>query len=377
MQAQELLTLTEALIRRPSVTPDDAGCQEQLGSLLARQGFQVRPMPFGAVQNLWATHGSGAPLFLFAGHTDVVPAGDLDAWTSDPFTPSVRDGLLFGRGAADMKASLAAMIGACGQLTAEGHGGTLAVLLTSDEEGPAKDGTRAAIRALSAEGVRIDHCVVGEPSSTRRLGDVVRCGRRGSLNATLRVRGVQGHVAYPDLALNPIPLGITLLDRLLAIEWDNGNDYFPPTSFQVANLNSGTGATNVIPASLEAGCNLRFNTEQTAAGIQARINDALAGCPGDWQIDWDLSGEPFLTPRGELTDAVTRAIERHSGVMPELSTSGGTSDGRFIAPTGAQVVELGPCNASIHKVDEHVAVCDLETLQAIYTDTARALLGRP
>lgn len=379
MNTDALLKLTSELIARQSVTPDDAGCQDQIGKLLSDAGFSLRPMPFGDVQNLWATHGSGAPLVVFAGHTDVVPPGNLDDWDSDPFTPTVRDGQLYGRGAADMKASLAAMIGAAQNVVSANprHKGTLAFLLTSDEEGPAIHGTRAVMEQLTNEGVFIDYCVVGEPSSSTQLGDVVRNGRRGSINAELLVNGVQGHVAYPESVVNPIHAATDVLHRILDIHWDSGNAYFPPTSLQVSNINSGTGATNVVPGDLQARFNLRFNTEQTAAGIEARIAQALEGCEAEWHISWTLSGVPFITPQGELTDAVTQAIKTAKGYAPELSTSGGTSDGRFIAPTGTQVTELGPCNATIHKINECVCVADLEPLQDIYTDIATQLLDSP
>jgi len=377
MNTDGLIKLTSELIARESITPEDAGCQEQIGELLHGAGFALRQMPFGDVKNLWATHGSGAPLVVFAGHTDVVPPGDLEDWDSDPFTPTVRDGQLFGRGAADMKASLAAMIGAAQHVVANDpdHPGTLAFLLTSDEEGPAIHGTRAVVEQLTNEGVTMDYCVVGEPSSSHNLGDVVRNGRRGSLNAELVVTGVQGHVAYPDTVVNPIHSANDVLKRILDIHWDNGNRYFPATSLQISNINSGTGTTNVVPGNLHARFNLRFNTEQTAAGIEARINEALADCAADWQINWTLSGVPFITPEGALTNAVTQAVQNAKGYAPELSTSGGTSDGRFIAPTGTQVTELGPCNATIHKINECVAVADLEVLQNIYADIAQQLLG--
>ena len=334
MNTDELVALTSELIARPSVTPADEGCQALLGERLSACGFTLRPMPSADVTNLWATHGEGAPLVVFAGHTDVVPTGSRDDWSSDPFVPTVRDGMLYGRGAADMKSSLAAMIGAAELLVqaAPDHPGTLAFLLTSDEEGPATDGTRVVVDTLSAEGVYMDYCIVGEPSSDARLGDVVRNGRRGSINAELLIDGVQGHVAYPHLVDNPIHHAAEALQRILAIDWDSGNDYFPPTSLQISNVNSGTGATNVVPGQLRALFNLRFNTEQSATGIQERVQAALADLPCAWRINWNLSGEPFITPRGELTDAVSQAIARHCGIATELSTSGGTSDGRFIRP---------------------------------------------
>lgn len=376
MNTEQLVDFTSKLIERESVTPEDAGCQDLLGEALAAVGFELRHMPFGEVKNLWATHGSGAPLVVFAGHTDVVPTGELAHWHTPPFQPTVKDGMLYGRGAADMKASLAAMLGAAQDLCKAhpDHPGTLAFLITSDEEGPAIHGTRAVVQALGDEGTVMDYCIVGEPSSTNNLGDVVRNGRRGSLNAELKVEGVQGHVAYPHLVDNPIHHGTEVLQRILAIDWDNGNDYFPPTSLQVSNLSSGTGATNVVPGTLSALFNLRFNTEQTAAGIEARVTEALADLDCNWTINWTLSGDPFLTPVGVLTNAVTEAIRSECGYAPELSTSGGTSDGRFIAPTGTQVTELGPCNATIHKINECVAVADLEPLQNVYADIARRLL---
>lgn len=370
MNTPQLATFTCDLIKRASVTPTDAGCQDLISTRLRQCDFSVQSMSAGEVTNFWATHGTGAPLVVFAGHTDVVPPGDLKAWESDPFTPEIRGDHIYGRGAADMKASLAAMVGAaCDYVSAEPeHPGTLAFLITSDEEGPAIDGTRAVIAKLVEQGVAIDYCIVGEPSSTKRLGDLVRNGRRGSINAELHVKGIQGHVAYPQLADNPIHACVPLLERLLAIEWDTGNDYFPPTSLQIANMNAGTGATNVIPGDAKIGFNLRFNTEQTAAGIQQRVAQAFAGVDCDYHIEWTLSGEPFLTEPGRLTDAVTRAIRKHCQCEVEFSTGGGTSDGRFIAPTGAEVVELGPINATIHKVDERVAVAELEPLQDTYRE---------
>lgn len=379
MNTDELIALTSELIARESVTPEDAGCQQLLGTLLAERGFELRDMPFGEVKNLWATHGSGAPLVVFAGHTDVVPTGNLADWDTPPFEPTLNNGMLYGRGAADMKASLAAMVGAAQQLVEQtpDHKGTIAFLITSDEEGPAIHGTKAVVEQLGREGVVMDYCIVGEPSSSAKLGDVVRNGRRGSLNAQLIVDGIQGHVAYPETVANPIHHGAEILQRILAIDWDSGNDYFPPTSLQVSNINAGTGATNVVPGQLAAHFNLRFNTEQTAAGIEARVGAALASLKCRWRIDWTLSGQPFITPKGVLTDAVTSAIQAETGYAPELSTSGGTSDGRFIAPTGTQVTELGPCNATIHKINECVAVADLEPLQNIYRHILDELLNAP
>jgi len=373
-----ILSLTCELIRRPSVTPEDAGCQQLLAERLRALGFEVRSLPFGAVDNLWAVRGGEGPLFAFAGHTDVVPTGPVEAWRSPPFEPEIRDGLLYGRGAADMKASLAAMVVATERFL-ERHPQPprrLAWLITSDEEGPAVDGTRRVMETLSAEGERIDYCLVGEPSSTATVGDVVRIGRRGSLSGHLTIRGVQGHVAYPQHARNPIHEALPALERLTGTRWDEGNDAFPPTSLQISNIRAGTGAGNVIPGRLELDFNLRFCTEQTEAGLRRNIEAQLDDAGLDWELDWSLSGEPFLTAPGELIDAVTAAIATVTGRAPELSTAGGTSDGRFIAPTGAQVVELGPVNASIHQVDEHVRCADLAPLCRIYEHVLEALLCR-
>ena len=377
--ASPVLALTCELMRRASVTPDDAGCQALISERLSALGFHCRSLRRGEVDNLWAVHGGGddGPLFVFAGHTDVVPTGPVDAWQSPPFEPTLRDGQLFGRGAADMKSSLAAMLVATERFLARHPEprGRIAFLITSDEEGPAVDGTRAVMETLTREGTRLDYCVVGEPSSSTRLGDTVRVGRRGSLNGTLIVRGVQGHVAYPDQADNPIHRLAPALAELTATRWDEGNDHFPPTSFQVANIQAGTGASNVIPGSLTLGFNFRFCTEQTAAGLKARVADVLNRHGVPHHLDWALSGEPFLTSRGALVDAVVGSIEAELGVSPELSTSGGTSDGRFIAPSGCQVVELGPGNGTIHKVDERVAVADLEPLARTYQQILERLLG--
>jgi len=371
-----ILSLTCELIRRPSVTPQDAGCQQLLGERLADLGFEVRSLRFGEVDNLWAIRGDEGPLVAFAGHTDVVPTGPVDAWQSPPFEPTIRDGLLYGRGAADMKASLAAMLVATERFL-EAHpqpAGRLAWLITSDEEGPAVDGTRRVVDTLSAEGIRLDYCLVGEPSSSAAVGDVVRIGRRGSLNGRLRIRGVQGHVAYPDLARNPIHEALPVLERLTGTRWDDGNAAFPPTGLQISNIHAGTGAGNVIPGQLDLDFNLRFCTEQTAAGLRRQIEAQLDEAGLDWELDWSLSGEPFLTAPGALIDAVSTAVAAVTGSPPELSTSGGTSDGRFIAPTGTQVVELGPVNASIHQIDEHVRCADLEPLCRIYGKVLDGLL---
>lgn len=374
---QEVLGLAEALVRRPSVTPEDAGCQALLMEALAPLGFVTEPMPFGDVSNLWARRGTAAPLVVFAGHTDVVPTGPAAAWSSPPFEPVVRGGALFGRGAADMKSSLAAMLVAARRFVAAhpNHCGSLAFLITSDEEGLAVDGTARVVAALDRRGERIDFCIVGEPSSAERLGDVVRVGRRGSLNGTLRVVGAQGHVAYPEQALNPIHAALGVLDALARRRWDAGNDFFPPTGFQISNIAAGTGAHNVIPNTMTVHFNFRFNTEQTVADLKAQVEGALAeGVDARCELEWHVSGLPFLTQPGRLTDAVAAAVREVVGSAPEQSTGGGTSDGRFIAPTGAEVVEVGPVNATIHKIDECVAVADLAPLTHIYEGVLRRLL---
>ena len=377
MRAGDVLALSRELIRRASVTPDDAGCQALLAARLARVGFAVQHLRFGEVDNLWATHGSGAPVLAFLGHTDVVPSGPPDAWTSPPFEPSERDGRLYGRGAADMKTGVAAMVVALEALVREqpAHRGTLALLLTSDEEGMAIDGVRRVAAHFREHGQRIDACVVGEPSSRQQLGDLIRIGRRGSLTGRLRVRGVQGHVAYPAQADNPIHRFAPALAELVATHWDQGNAAFPPTSFQFSNLAAGTGADNVIPGELEATCNFRYGTASTAAALRARCEAILRRHGVDFTLDWHLSGEPFLTADGALRRAACAAIRAHCGLEPEQSTGGGTSDGRFIAPLGAEVVELGLCNATIHKVDEQVALADLLRLPALYAELARQYLA--
>jgi len=371
------LELAMDLMRRPSVTPDDAGCQPLMAERLAAIGFAVEPMRFGDVDNLWARRGGDGPLLCFAGHTDVVPPGPLEQWQSPPFAPEIRDGVLYGRGACDMKGSLAAMVTAAERFVAAhpDHRGSIAFLITSDEEGPSVDGTVRVIEALSARGERIDYALVGEPSSKSRLGDVIKNGRRGSLNGTLTVHGKQGHVAYPQLADNPVHRAAAALAELGAEEWDRGNDHFPPTSFQISNIQAGTGAENVIPGELRVRFNLRFSTELTEAVIRDRITAILDRHGLDYHIDWRLSGNPFLTPAGELVAATRAAIEAETGHATTLSTTGGTSDGRFIAPTGAQVVELGPINATIHKIDERVGVDELDSLSAIYQGILERLLG--
>jgi len=364
------------LIRRPSVTPDDAGCQALMAARLRRLGFRIEPLRFGDVDNLWARRGDADPLFCFAGHTDVVPPGPASSWASPPFEPSVRSGQLYGRGAADMKGSLAAMTTATEAFVAErpGHRGSVAFLLTSDEEGPAVDGTVRVVETLETRGEKIAWCLVGEPTSVDRVGDVIKNGRRGSLNGRLRVLGRQGHVAYPHLALNPVHAFAPVLAALVAAEWDRGNAHFPPTTFQISNLNAGTGAENVIPGELTAWLNFRFSTEVDAPTLQRRVEALLDAAGTRYELEWRLSGNPFLTPAGELVDAARAAVRAVGGYDPELSTSGGTSDGRFIAPTGAQVLELGPRNATIHQVDECVGVDELDALHGIYLEVLRRLL---
>ncbi|TQV85640.1 succinyl-diaminopimelate desuccinylase [Exilibacterium tricleocarpae] len=370
------LQLARALIRRRSVTPEDAGCQDLMIERLQALGFAVERLRFGAVDNFWAQRGDDGPLLAFAGHTDVVPTGPEAQWQTPPFAAELEDGLLKGRGAADMKGSLAAMVTACERFVAQhpDHRGRIGFLITSDEEGPAADGTVKVVDWLEARNTKIDWCVVGEPSSTTRVGDVIKNGRRGSLGATLVIKGTQGHVAYPHLADNPIHRAAPALAALAAEVWDEGNAFFPATSFQISNINGGTGATNVIPGSVTVVCNFRFSTEVSAAQLQERTAAILARYHLDATIDWHLSGEPFLTAEGELVQAAVAAVEAQTGHKPALSTAGGTSDGRFIAPTGAQVVELGPVNATIHKVDECVAAADLDTLSCIYQDMLARLL---
>jgi succinyl-diaminopimelate desuccinylase len=377
--ASPVLQLAIDLIRRRSVTPDDAGCQDAIAARLARAGFRIERLRYGEVDNLWASHGEGGPLLAFLGHTDVVPSGPEAAWRSPPFEPAVRDGRLYGRGAADMKGSVAAMVVALEAFVAAhpAHKGRVGLLLTSDEEGPTNlDGVRKVAGHFRAAGERIDWCVVGEPSSKARLGDLIRVGRRGSLSGTLTVRGVQGHVAYPEKARNPIHAFAPALAELVAERWDEGNADFPPTSFQVSNLDAGTGATNVIPGELKALFNFRYCTASTAEALRARTEAILARHGLDYELAWNLSGEPFLTPPGGLLrETVLAACRELCGTEPEQSTGGGTSDGRFIAPLGAEVVELGPVNATIHQVDEHVAVADLERLPALYQAICARLLG--
>ncbi len=377
MSDSPVLTLARDLISRPSVTPEDAGCQQMMADYLSRLGFSIEPMVFNDTTNLWARRGSEGPLFCFAGHTDVVPPGPLDKWDSPPFEPTIRDGLLYGRGAADMKGSLAAMLVAVERfVTAHpDHQGSIAFLITSDEEGPFINGTPKVVETLEARNEKITWCLVGEPSSTRLLGDVVKNGRRGSITGDLLVKGIQGHVAYPHLGRNPIHDAAPALAELAATVWDQGNAFFPPTSFQIPNISAGTGASNVIPGELQVQFNFRFSTELTAEQIKERVRAILDRHGLEYDLTWTLSGHPFLTSTGDLVEATVAAIEEVQGFRPELSTSGGTSDGRFIAPTGAQVIELGPLNATIHKLNECVKVADLDTLADVYTAILRRLLG--
>lgn len=370
------LALTRKLVARASVTPEDGGCQDLMIDYLAPLGFAVERLPFGDVRNFWARRGSGGPLFVFAGHTDVVPAGPLDAWASPPFVPEIRAGHLYGRGAADMKSSLAAMLVAVRRFLADhdDHGGSIAFLVTSDEEGPAVNGTAKVVERLQARGTAIDYCLVGEPSSRERVGDVLRVGRRGSLSATLTVKGIQGHVAYPEDALNPIHSVLGALHDLASRDWDRGNAFFPPTSFQISNINAGTGAGNVIPGELTAQFNFRFNTEHTADGLRCETQATLEASGAAFELEWAKPGQPFLTQPGRLTQSVLNAVRDITGLTAETSTGGGTSDGRFIAPAGAEVVELGHVNATIHKIDERVAVADLEPLARMYQRVLENLL---
>ena len=356
------------LIRRRSITPDDAGCQALLASRLARLGFACETLKFNDVTNLWARRGDAAPVLCFAGHTDVVPPGDETQWSSDPFEPTFKDGLLYGRGSADMKSGLAAMIVAVEEFLGAhpDHDGSIALLITSDEEGRARDGTLKVIEALTARDERIDWCVLGEPSSQSVLGDIVRIGRRGSLSGMLTVNGIQGHVAYPQLADNPIRRFAPILAELHEIVWDDGNDHFPPTSFQVVDVRAGIGAPNVTPGELSARFNFRYSTEWTLDALQEKVHAVFDAHAIDYELEWHLSGEPFLTEPGKLINAVHHAVTEHTGSAPELSTGGGTSDGRFISPAGVDVVELGPVNASIHKIDEHVSVDDVVALTGMY-----------
>jgi len=373
----QTLELTQDLLGRRSLTPADGGCQELIAGRLAAAGFAVESLRYGEVDNLWARRGSGAPVFCFAGHTDVVPTGPLEEWHSDPFVPARRGESLYGRGAADMKSGLAAMVTAAEAFVAAypAHRGSLAFLITSDEEGPSVDGTKRVAQTLRERGERIDWCLVGEPSSESALGDTIKIGRRGSLSGRLTVHGVQGHVAYPQLAENPVHTLAPALAELTRRQWDQGTEHFQPTSFQVSNLNAGTGATNVIPGELRARFNLRYCPVQTLAGLRHTVEEILCRHGVRYTLEWYVAGEPFYTPPGTLCEAVSEAVYEVSGRRPKLSTGGGTSDGRFIAPLGAQVVELGVVNASIHKVNESVRVADIDALHAMYFNVLRRLLA--
>jgi succinyl-diaminopimelate desuccinylase len=377
-EASPTLELAMALIRRPSVTPEDAGCQALIGERLTAAGLAVQALPFGKVSNLWARRGDSSPLLVFLGHTDVVPTGPEDAWTTPPFEPSLRDGHLHGRGAADMKGSVAAFVCAIERFVSRhpGHKGSIAVMLTSDEEGPAVDGVAKVVQRLEQRGVRIDWCLVGEPSSRNRIGDVIKNGRRGSLTGRIRVNGKQGHVAYPEKTVNPVHGFARAFAELADHPWDHGNAHFPPTSFQVSNVNAGTGVENVVPGALDAVFNFRYSTEVTPDLLKARVESVLARHDIEYSMEWTHSARPFLTEKGVLVDAVTAAIVSVTGTRPALSTEGGTSDGRFIAPGGAQVVELGPVNATIHSIDECVRVADLDVLSEIYERVMERLLVR-
>jgi succinyl-diaminopimelate desuccinylase len=374
---QGSLELAQELIRRRSVTPDDGGCQEFIASRLTAAGFQCEPIICGTVTNLWARRGKARPLLCFAGHTDVVPTGPLDEWLSDPFTPAIRDGRLYGRGAADMKSSIAAFVVAVEAFVQEHpkHAGSIALLLTSDEEGPSIDGSVKVVEQLKQRGESIDYCIVGEPSSAKVLGDMVRVGRRGSLSARLTVRGVQGHVAYPEQVKNPIHLLAPALAEIAATKWDDGNQFFPQTSFQVSNFNAGTGAENVVPGSALILCNFRFSTASTESSLKERFEAVLRRHGLDYSVTWTLGGKPFLSRAGKLTEAVRKSVQTHTGCTPQLSTGGGTSDGRFIIDICPEIVELGPINASIHKLNEHVELAALEKLPRIYLDILRFLLA--
>ncbi|MBZ3927449.1 succinyl-diaminopimelate desuccinylase [Xanthomonas citri] len=372
----DVLELACDLIARASVTPVDAGCQAAIAQRLRAAGFSCEHLRLGEVENLWATHGSGAPVLVLLGHTDVVPPGPREAWTSDPFDPQIRDGVLYGRGAADMKGSVAAFVVAAEQFVAAhpSHTGTLAVLLTSDEEGDAIDGVRRVADVFRERGQTIDWCITGEPSSTERLGDLLRVGRRGSLSGTLTVKGVQGHVAYPHKARNPIHLAAPALAELVARQWDDGFESFPPTSLQLSNIHAGTGANNVIPGELQVAFNLRYTPHWDAPRLEAEITALLDRHALDYALRWHRSGEPFYTPEGRLRSVAREVLGEFAGAPPEESTGGGTSDARFIAPLGAQCIEVGPVNASIHQVEEHVRVADLQALPALYRKLIERLL---
>lgn len=377
MSHSPTIELCQDLIQRASTTPEDVGCQMMLAERLEKLGFSIEHMPFDDVENLWARLGTDGPLLVFAGHTDVVPTGPVEDWDIPPFEAKIQNGMIFGRGAADMKGSIAAFVTALERFTVAHQGGikgSIALLITSDEEGPAINGTVKVIDTLNARAEKIDWCLVGEPSSTKTLGDIIKNGRRGSLNADLTIFGKQGHIAYPHLATNPIHVATPAILELINIEWDRGNEFFPATSFQISNINSGTGVSNVIPGSIDLKCNFRFSTEVTATQLSTQVEDVLKKHGLSYSIKWSLSGNPFLTEPGALTLAAQSAIRDVTGTETELSTSGGTSDGRFIATTGAQVIELGPLNATIHQVNEHVSVQDLDDLSLIYEKMLTTLL---
>jgi succinyl-diaminopimelate desuccinylase len=376
MSQSPTIALAQDLMARASVTPEDKGCQELMIARLKAIGFNVERMPFGDVDNFWARRGTDKPVLAFAGHTDVVPSGPVNQWHTPPFEPTLKDGFLYGRGAADMKGSLASWVVALEEFVAlhPNHRGSLALLITSDEEGPFVDGTTRVIDTLEARNEKIDWCIVGEPSSTSTLGDVIKNGRRGSLTATITAKGIQGHVAYPHLVVNPIHKVAPALAELASTKWDDGNESFPPTSFQIANINGGTGASNVVPGHVEVMCNFRYSTELTADELTAKLETILNNHKVDYDIVWTYNGLPFLTNSGALVDACRDAIKATTGTVTELSTAGGTSDGRFIAPTGAQVVELGPCNGTIHKLNECVKVSDLEDLTQVYLGVLTRLM---
>jgi succinyl-diaminopimelate desuccinylase len=373
---RQTLDLARRLIACRSVTPDDAGCMDLLGSRLAAAGFTCERMDRGTVRNLWARRGTAAPLVCLAGHIDVVPPGPVEQWTSDPFTPTERDGCLFGRGAADMKVSVAAMTTAAERFVAArpDHRGSLALLFTSDEEGAGVEGTRAVVRELQARGERIEACIIGEPTSTARLGDTIKNGRRGSLNGVLTVKGVQCHIAYPDRGRSPILPALAPLAALAATEWDRGNEYFSPTSFQISDIHAGTGANNTIPGSMDVWFNFRFSTESTEEALKARVHAVLDAHGVDYELHWSLSGAPFLSPRGGLVEVMSNAVRAVTGIAPELSTSGGTSDGRFLATVSGEVIEFGPVSASIHGIDEHVTLADIAPLSQVYEQALTTIL---
>ncbi len=370
------LELAKALIARKSLTPEDAGCQDMLIGRLEKLGFVVERMRFGGVDNFWARRGTAQPLVVFAGHTDVVPTGPVEQWHSAPFEPTIRNGMLYGRGAADMKTSIAAFVVAVEEFLAQhpDHPGSIGLLITSDEEGVAVDGTVKVVETLQERGELIDYCIVGEPTSNKVVGDMIKNGRRGSLSGKLIIKGIQGHIAYPHLVKNPIHMVAPAVADLATTEWDKGNEYFPPTSWQISNFNSGTGATNVVPGHAEILFNFRFSTASTEQGLKDRVHAVLDRHGLDYDLEWEFSGKPYLTPKGDLVEAISAAIERAYGVTPELSTTGGTSDGRFIADICPQVIEFGPLNATIHKINECVGVADIDPLKETYRLTLEKLL---